>query len=151
MAKHDPVETYAVEAYARVVEALRSDSAHRPGAQFGSRGLKVNDKMYAMLAKGVFVVKLPEARVNALVEDGRGARFDPGHGRLQKEWLAVAGDRLDWLAIAKEARAFVGGAKTKAAAKPTKTVKAPAKAAATPKKTVKAAPAKTARPTSRAR
>ena len=34
----------------------------------------------------------------------------PGHGRLMKEWLAVSPkSKLDWLALAKEALAFVGG------------------------------------------
>ena len=77
---------------------------------FGASGLKVNNKVFAMVSsKGEFVVKLPRERVDALVASGDGARFDPGHGRLMKEWLAVSPtSKLDWLALAKEALAFVG-------------------------------------------
>jgi hypothetical protein len=37
-----------------------------------------------------------------------GERFDPGHGRIQKEWLSVFSDDPDeWRALASEAEAFV--------------------------------------------
>jgi hypothetical protein len=46
--------------------------------------------------------------VDELVEAGQGRRFDPGHGRLQKEWLDVDSPSDDvWLALATEAEAFV--------------------------------------------
>jgi len=54
-------------------------------------------------------VKLPRARVDTLVAAKQGERFDPGHGRLMKEWVVVEPGAGDWLALAKEARAFVGG------------------------------------------
>jgi hypothetical protein len=51
---------------------------------------------------------LPAARVSELVETGVGERFDPGHGRIQKEWLSVVGDESDvWRALATESEAFV--------------------------------------------
>jgi hypothetical protein len=60
-------------------------------------------------SKGQFVVKLPKERVGALVTSGRGERFDPGHGRLMKEWLALdQGSDESWLALAREAMKFVG-------------------------------------------
>ena len=50
---------------------------------FGASGLKINNKVFAMVSsKGEFVVKLPRERVDALVSAGDGTRFDPGHGRL---------------------------------------------------------------------
>ena len=55
-------------------------------------------------SKGHFVVKLSEERVNALVAAGKGTRFDPGRGRLMKEWLAVADDHKVWVPLAREAR-----------------------------------------------
>ena len=78
---------------------------------FGSSGLKVNDKVFAMVSsRGEFVVKLPRQRVDALVASGDGTRFDPGHGRLMKEWLVVSPtSKLEWLSLAKEALTFVGG------------------------------------------
>ncbi len=62
-------------------------------------------------SQGALVLKLPAARVDALIAAGRGVRFDPGHGRVMKEWVALAGsgDDEDWLALAREARAFVSG------------------------------------------
>ena len=45
-----------------------------------------------------------------LVRAGAGAYFDPGHGRLMKEWIAVPEGAAPWLALAKEACAFVSGA-----------------------------------------
>jgi hypothetical protein len=64
--------------------------------------------IFAMLVKGRFVTKLPKSRVDELVTAGRGERFDPGHGRLMKEWIAIGSGRADWVALAEEALAFVG-------------------------------------------
>jgi hypothetical protein len=69
--------------------------------------LSVDGKIFAMLARGTFVAKLPKDRVDALVRAGAGERFDPGHGRLMKEWIAVGTGRADWIALAKEAYRFV--------------------------------------------
>jgi len=67
----------------------------------------VNGKIFAMLTRGMFVVKLPKERVDDLVEAGKGQRFDPGHGRLMKEWIAVEAGALPWVALAKEAHSYV--------------------------------------------
>jgi len=61
-----------------------------------------------MSSKGQFVVKLPKDRVDELVRLGRGQYFDPGHGRLMKEWLAVEGGAGSWIALAREAHRFAG-------------------------------------------
>ena len=75
---------------------------------FGSTSLKASGKIFAMLAKDRLVVKLPAKRVDKLIEQGSGVRFDPGHGRLQREWLAVRSESpADWLALASESEAFV--------------------------------------------
>jgi hypothetical protein len=61
-----------------------------------------------MLVDGKLVVKLPRARVQELVADGSGAPFDPGHGRVMREWAAIAPtDTDDWICLAQEARTFV--------------------------------------------
>src|SRR4051812_8860447 len=81
-----------------------------PSKGFGSGALKVGGRIFAMLAGGRLVVKLPRRRVDALVAAGGGERFDPGHGRVMKEWLSLApGAEDDWLDLATEALAFVGG------------------------------------------
>jgi hypothetical protein len=66
-----------------------------------------NGKIFAMLVRGALVVKLPKERVDELVEAGHGTRFDPGHGRLMREWIAVKADALPWVALAKEGHQFV--------------------------------------------
>ncbi len=60
------------------------------------------------------VVKLPKDRVADLVARKVGAAFDPGHGRVMKEWLAIASPKASWVDLAKEAHAFVAGGSTPA-------------------------------------
>lgn len=77
---------------------------------FGATSLKANGKIFAMLVKEHLVVKLPRKRVDALVDAGVGDRFDPGHGRIQKEWLSVHYQAdAAWFALATEAEIFVAG------------------------------------------
>jgi hypothetical protein len=102
----------AEQRYVAIVEALQGGPGVTQGSSgkgFGSSALKVNDKIFAMLSsKGQFVVKLPRQRVDRFVASGRGERFDPGHGRIMKEWLALGLDSgEDWLALAREAMEFV--------------------------------------------
>jgi hypothetical protein len=77
------------------------------GRKFGSNGLKVNGKLFALSTKGTLVVKLPKERVAELVAAKRGAFFDPGHGRLMKEWLEVTGSGVAWIDLANLAYAYV--------------------------------------------
>ena len=113
-----PTATVIETRFASIISSLRrkpgvtAPSGESGGRKaFGASGLKVNNKVFAMVSsKGEFVVKLPRERVDELVASGDGTRFDPGHGRLMKEWLAVSPkSKLDWLALAKEALVFVGG------------------------------------------
>ncbi len=79
------------------------------GKKFGSSGLKIRGKIFAMLVRGHLVVKLPRARVDALVASGDGERFDPRHdGRPMKEWLTLAPtSEVAWALLAREAMEFV--------------------------------------------
>jgi hypothetical protein len=98
--------------FARVIRAFAKDGqVSHSGRGFGSTGLKVNGKLFAMVSSRTqkFVVKLPRERVDALVSAGQGEPFDPGRGRLMKEWVAIDGADLDWVELAREARRFVGG------------------------------------------
>ena len=113
-----PTASVTEKRFADIVASLRDtpgvtapSSETGGGRKFGSSGLKIDNKVFAMVSsKGEFVVKLPRQRVDALVASGDGTRFDPGHGRLMKEWLVVsATSMLDWLVLAKEGMAFVGG------------------------------------------
>lgn len=97
-----------------IVSALVDDARVTLGSRgkngFGSSALQVDGKIFAMVSSaGQFVVKLPRGRVDELEAAGQGHRFDPGHGRLMKEWLALEPDSMeDRLALAREALRFVG-------------------------------------------
>ena len=104
----------ADERWAALVEKILAEGAATYGNEsgpqqaFGSTSLKTNGKIFAMLVKDRLVVKLDRRRVDELVEAGVGQRFDPGHGRLQREWLDVESASDDvWLDLATEAEKFV--------------------------------------------
>jgi TfoX/Sxy family transcriptional regulator of competence genes len=96
-----------------VVRAFSSDASVTIGAKgkkgFGSSALRVNEKIFAIVSsKDAFVVKLPKERVEELVASGKGKRFDPGHGRIMKEWIELdLAISRSWLDLAKEAKIFV--------------------------------------------
>lgn len=100
--------------YARIVHALRKDQrvtapGDEPSARgFGSGALKLRNRIFAMLSsRGEFVVKLPRARVDALVAAGVGDRFDAGRGRAMNEWLVVRESaHRQWLRLAREAMLY---------------------------------------------
>jgi hypothetical protein len=102
--------------FAAIVEALLGEPGVTPpddragtSRGFGSNALKVNNKIFAFTSGGWLVVKLPGRRVEELCASGDGKRWDPGHGRLMKEWLALdPASNQSWLTLAKEALAFVG-------------------------------------------
>lgn len=98
------------ERYAALVERmLATTGATRSGKGFGASSLKVGGRIFAMLAGGRLVVRLPAPRVDALVVGGDGERYDPRRdGRLMKEWLALdPASELEWPALATEAMTFV--------------------------------------------
>jgi hypothetical protein len=90
-----------------VVDAFAGHHDVTGGKMMSCYGLKVNGKIFAMFGRKQFVAKLPKARVDALVKEGVGKNFDPGHGRLMKEWVVVAEGGPDWLQLANEAYEFV--------------------------------------------
>jgi hypothetical protein len=93
---------------APVVDAFTDVSGVSRRRMFSSENaFSVNGKIFAMLVRGALVVKLPKERVDDLVNEGKGIRFDPGHGRLMKEWITVEAGGLPWVALAKEAHQYV--------------------------------------------
>lgn len=106
-----PAEVLFEDVVARFVADadVMPPSASR-GRTFGASALKVNGKIFAMLVNGELVVKLPKQRVDELVSSKRGRPFDPGHGRVMKEWITVSpAEGREWGALAQEARQFVAG------------------------------------------
>jgi hypothetical protein len=100
------------ERFASIVEELLSNADVTPpseGKGFGSSGLKIHNKIFAMLVSGKLVVKLPKSRVDALITAGEGERYDPRHdGRLMKEWVSIdPTSEEEWLNLAREAMEFV--------------------------------------------
>ena len=91
-----------------VVDAFAGDPRVTSGMMMSSYGLKVKNKIFAMYGRGQFVAKLPRDRVLQLVREKRGQQFDPGHGRLMKEWIATDSLPEMWVELAREAYAFVG-------------------------------------------
>jgi hypothetical protein len=110
MAPKTKTQSAAEVAYARVANTISKDRrvddpSLARGKGFGSKGLKVARKLFAFLSsKGSLVLKLSADRVDALVAAGKGAYFDPGHGRLMKEWVAVeVRHKAQWLRLTREA------------------------------------------------
>jgi hypothetical protein len=101
--------------FAAVVAALSGEPGVSVGQRgkkgFGSSALQVNGKIFAMVSsEGALVLKLPRQRVEELEARGVGQRFDPGHGRLMKEWLALHHPATgECLSLAREALQFVSG------------------------------------------
>jgi len=94
-------------------EAILARFAGEPDVEQGtgwrSPGLRVRRKIFAMLVEGELVVKLPAERCAELVAAGHGRPFRSG-GRQMREWVAVPDDREDeWMQLAEDAYAFVGG------------------------------------------
>jgi hypothetical protein len=108
--KPQPKKTAEIDPrFAPVAKAF----AHRPhvtsGRMMSAFGLRVNNKIFAMFPRGEFVVKLPKTQVDELVSAGKGRRFDPGHGRLMKEWVVISDGKADWIELAEQAFRFVKG------------------------------------------
>lgn len=93
--------------YAALVSHFRGKPDIDVGKMFGSPGLRVGGKSFAMLVKGALVAKLPASRCRELVAAGVAEFFDPGHGRVMKEWVRVAnGTSGDWRMLGEQALQF---------------------------------------------
>ena len=96
--------------FRRIMQRSLDDPDVNEGTGFGATpGLRVGSKIFAMLANGDLVVKLPRDRVDELVASGIGARFDPRRdGRLMKEWATIPVQHSRrWGRLADEALQFV--------------------------------------------
>ncbi len=81
-----------------------------PGRGFGSTALRFDRRIFAMLVRGRLVVKLPKARVDALVAQGSGVPFDANKGTPMREWLSLhPTSGPGWASFAREALAYAGG------------------------------------------
>ena len=82
----------AEERYEDLVDELVGAEGVSPpqgGGGFGRTALRFQNKIFAMLVRGRLVLKLPAARVDALVASGDGVRFDANKGTPMKEWFSL--------------------------------------------------------------
>ena len=107
-AKNESRSVEGEPAFASVVQAFTRDRRVTFGGQgFGSRALRLNGKIFAMLSmRNDFVVKLPRERVLELIDGGRAKYFDTGRDRVMKEWVAILDTPAFWLELAWEAHRF---------------------------------------------
>ncbi len=96
---------------AAVADALAGEpGVELPGAGprgFGSTAVTAGGSIVAMAVGGALVLKLPRARVEALVSAGAGTPFRNGRGTAMREWVALGPDDAADLDLAREALAFV--------------------------------------------
>jgi hypothetical protein len=97
--------------FERITHDLAGEPGVSVGTGFGSNpGLRVRGKIFAMLSGDRLVVKLPQERVDELVDAGIGRRFDPRRdGRLMNEWVTVPiQPARQWRLLVGDAMRFVG-------------------------------------------
>jgi len=105
--------------FSSVLNALASEQGVTTGKMFGAEGLKIKQQVFAMEVKAKLVVKLAQDRATELCASGLAEPFDPGHGRLMRQWVAVSKRaNVDWLLLSREALEYVSSAKPKRSAKP---------------------------------
>jgi hypothetical protein len=81
------------------------------GSGFGRGALRYRRRIFAMFVRGQLVVKLPRQRVDELVADGHGERFDANKGTPMKEWFSLDPESaLPWPPLAHEALDFARSA-----------------------------------------
>lgn len=103
-------KTSPEERFADLVDELVGTPGVTPppgGAGFGRSALRYEKKIFAMFVRGRLVLKLPARRVDALVAQGEGVRFDANKGVAMKEWFSLDPDSgADWVKLAREALGF---------------------------------------------
>ena len=75
----------------------------------GAQGLKAGKKMFAMFSKGDLLLKLPPERVAALIAAGRGRPYDPGTGKVMRNYVVIpAANKRSWIRLCEEAAEAAG-------------------------------------------
>lgn len=94
---------------------LAADPELTPGRMFSAEGLKTGGRFFAIVSKGDLVVKLPEVRVDELVESESATPFEVGDRRM-REWVRLRPESMETCAsYVTEARDFVRGLQTASA------------------------------------
>ncbi|MHA2430241.1 MAG: hypothetical protein ACXACC_04310 [Promethearchaeota archaeon] len=86
---------------------VKSHFLKMSNVQKQGESLKTSKKMFVMFSKGKYVVKLPKERVEELISSEEGLPYDPGNGRIMKEWVIIPINYSDkWIDYALEAKKF---------------------------------------------
>jgi len=86
---------------------VKSHFLNMSDVQKQGESLKTSKKMFVMFSKGKYVVKLPKERVEELNSSEEGLPYDPGNGRIMKEWVIIPLEHSDkWIDYALEAKHF---------------------------------------------
>lgn len=96
------------EIFDPLVEPLLAMPDVDMGRMFGSEGIRIRGKVFAFLGfDGTLMAKLPESRIDDLVETGVAERMVM-KGRPLREWVEVGRDRTDaWPGVLRDAYSFV--------------------------------------------
>jgi hypothetical protein len=99
----------SVAAFDELAARFAADARVTAGTGFGAnRGFRVDDRIFAIFMGDALTLKLPSARVDALIAAGGAIRIDAGKGRPMREWVTVAAERqAEWASLAEEALPFV--------------------------------------------
>jgi hypothetical protein len=103
-------ETQAEGRYEDLIDGLVGTLGVTPpqgGSGFGRNAIRFQKKIFVMLVRGRLVLKLSAERVDALIAEGEGVRFDANKGTPMKEWFSLDPESdLAWLPLAREALDF---------------------------------------------
>ena len=74
-------------------DQIAAEYLAKPGVTYGriwhNDGLKVNNKIFAMIVRDQLVVKVEAGQAGQLIDAGDGVAFEPRPGRRMKEWVVV--------------------------------------------------------------
>ena len=88
-------------------EKIKELYLKKEDVQKQGEALKIKKKMFAFLNMGNMTVKLPKERVSELLSSGEGLPYDPGNGKIMKEWVIIPlKDSDKWFDYVKEGMRF---------------------------------------------
>ncbi len=88
-------------------QKLKEHFLEMEDVQKQGESLKIRKKMFAFFGKGYIVLKLPKERVEELLNSAEGLPYDPGNGKIMKEWVIISVQQSDkWISLSKEAMSF---------------------------------------------